>query len=603
MDLDQRLAALRRGDHLCQMHRADAERRAALLPFFQGGLAAGERCVLLAPEAECRRVEQALGAAGSPAGGRVALVRCEDRPRGGGHDPGGLLDLLRQCEQQALEDGLAGVRLAIDMAWLFGAPAGGAPLDPAASGRLLAYEALLHRFVERSLAVVLCQYDLSRFPPGTQTDVLRTHPLALIGRHLCANFYYEPAEVVLGRAAPEDRAAWMVAQLERASALERKLEEVKDRLAEHRAALERAERRKEEFLAMLAHELRNPLGTISNALQVLRLTGAGREDTWQRALETAERQVRHQARLVDDLLEVQRVTRGEIELHCEGLELGELVRATVERLRPALEEGGVAVALELAEERLGVRGDPLRLAQAVENLMRNAGKFTPVGGRITVRVARSAGGRRAAVTVRDNGVGIGPELLPHVFEAFTQADHSLERAKGGLGVGLAVVKGLVELHGGEVQARSEGPGRGAQFTLLLPVEPSAPPGTAERPAPQDRQARRVLVVEDNADAAATLRDFLVLSGHEVALAHSGSAGVEAARQFHPEVVLCDLGLPGMDGYAVAAALRRDPVTRGARLIAVTGYGRDEDRRRSKEAGFDLHLTKPVDPGHLARLLA
>ncbi len=603
MDLETRIARLRRGDHLCQMFRRAAEQRAAQVAFFKGGLAAGERCVLLAAEADCRRVEQELGLAGSADGSWVPLHSHPDLQGRGRFDPGALLDLLRQCEQQAVEDGRPGLRLAIDLAWVIGASSGGAPLDAGAAAPLLGYEARLHRFVEHSLAIVLCQYDLSRFPPETQTGALRTHPLALIGRRLCANFYYEPAEMVLGNAAPEDGAAWMLEQLERAGAIERKLEEVKERLAEHRAALARAERRQEEFLAMLAHELRNPLGTISNALQVLRLSGSEGDPTRRRALETAERQVRHQAALVDDLLEVERVTRGEVELHCEPLELVELVRAAVERERPALEAAGLTVSLDLPRERLGVQGDRARLGQALEKLLRNAAKFTGAGGRVTVRVARDGGGRRAAVVVRDTGMGIGPEILPHVFEPFTQADHSLERTKGGLGVGLAVAKGLVELHGGEVDVRSEGLGRGAEFTMLLPVEAAEPAAAAERPAEQERHARRILVVEDNPDAAATLRDFLVLSGHKVALAYDGSAGVEAARRFHPEVVLCDLGLPGMDGFAVAKELRRDPTTRDARLIAVTGYGRDEDRRRSREAGFDLHLTKPVDPGHLARLLA
>jgi CheY-like chemotaxis protein len=217
--------------------------------------------------------------------------------------------------------------------------------------------------------------------------------------------------------------------------------------------------------------------------------------------------------------------------------------------------------------------------------------------------------------VSDTGAGITPEVLPHVFEVFTQADNSLDRARGGLGVGLAVVKGLMELHGGEVRARSEGAGRGAELTLLLPVVAAVPALPQAAPAPaRDADAKgfgemmdpaaacRILVVEDNVDAAATLRDFLELSGHEVELASSGTDGVSAARRFHPEVVLCDLGLPGMTGYEVAAQLRRDPETASVKLIAVTGYGRDEDRRRSKEAGFDLHLTKPVDPTQLRQLL-
>ncbi len=393
----------------------------------------------------------------------------------------------------------------------------------------------------------------------------------------------------------------MVARLERFRAAERKVAELEARLAVQRAALDRAEQRREEFLSMLAHELRNPLATISNALEVLRLKGGG-DTTWQRALEAADRQVRHQARLVDDLLEVQRIGRGDVKLRCEPLELGELVRATFERQLPAFEAAEVSMALDLPAERLAMRGDRRRLTQALEGLLSNAVKFTPAGGQVTVRLARTPDGRRAAITVHDTGVGIGAELLPHVFEAFTQADHSLERTLGGLGVGLAVAKRLVELHGGEVAACSGGAGRGAQFTILLPVAPAGPPAEAAAGPVHEHGGRRVLVVEDNQDAAATMRDFLVLSGHEVALAYSGPQGVEAARRFHPEVVLCDLGLPEMDGFQVASTLRRDPATRGVRLIAVTGYGRDEDRRRSKEAGFDLHLTKPVDPGQLARLL-
>jgi CheY-like chemotaxis protein len=315
--------------------------------------------------------------------------------------------------------------------------------------------------------------------------------------------------------------------------------------------------------------------------------------------------VLQQALLVDDLLEASRVTRGEVELHCESLDLAELVRETVDGYRETLRNARLELTLEMPDGPLPVRGDRMRLSQAIANLLHNAIKFTPPGGRIEVR-ARHAGGRCIELSVRDSGLGISPEFLPHVFEVFTQGDRGLDRAGGGLGVGLAVVKGLMEMHGGEVRAASEGVGKGTEITLLLPLEEGAPAaGPVEvRPAaePAAGGARRILVVEDNPDAAATLRDFLELSGHEVELASSGAAGVQAARQFHPEIVLCDLGLPGMDGYEVAAALRRDPDTASARLIAVTGYGRDEDRRRSREAGFDLHLTKPVDPVQLRRLL-
>jgi CheY-like chemotaxis protein len=390
----------------------------------------------------------------------------------------------------------------------------------------------------------------------------------------------------------------MMAQLWRNRLNEQKLEEVTLRLSQKRAALARADRAKEELLSMLAHELRNPLGTISNALQVLRMKGDG-DETRRRAIDAAERQVLHQAMLIDDLLEASRVTRGQVELQCEVLDLAELVRETAEGYGKSFADARLTLELELPDEPLRLRGDPLRLSQALSNLLENAAKFTPAGGRVTVRAARTPGGRRAEVSVRDDGVGIQPEELPHVFEVFTQGDHSLDRSLGGLGVGLAVVKGLIELHGGEVGARSEGPEKGSQFSFWLPLESAA---ASEELPTETEGTRKVLVVEDNPDAAAMMRDFLELSGHEVEIAASGADGVKAARQFHPEVVLCDLGLPGMSGFEVAAELRRDPETRAAKLIAVTGYGRDEDRRRSKEAGFDLHLTKPVDPARLRALL-
>ncbi len=307
--------------------------------------------------------------------------------------------------------------------------------------------------------------------------------------------------------------------------------------------------------------------------------------------------------LIDDLLEASRVTRRQIELECEDLDLVALVREAVDGYRQTLEAAGLTLSLDLPPEKLPMRGDRLRLSQALSNVLQNALQFTPRGGTIAVRVRLLPGGRRVELSVRDDGAGIAPEELPYLFEVFSQADHqSLDRSRGGLGVGLAVVKGLVEMHGGEVEAHSEGPGRGTELAIRLPVAIAVPAATGREESATPGGARRILVVEDNADAALTLRDFLELSGHEVQLAASGADGVQAARDFHPEIVLCDIGLPGMDGFEVAAALRSDPTTSAARLIAVTGYGGDEDRRRSKEAGFDLHLTKPVDPAQLRSVL-
>ncbi len=600
-DLERRIARLRQGDHLCLIYDSTAEQAAALIPFVKLSLAAGERCLYVGPATSCRRLLRALMATGldtdreQERGSLVLLSRREDWLPSGRFDPGAMMDLLRQAEQQALDDGFAGLRATWDMTWVL-------EEDPGAD-RLVEYEAQLNGFLAGSRTSALCRYARSRSSAALIESVLHTHPLAVLGTQICPNSYYEPPDMVLGDRAPEDRVDWMIAQVRRARVGERKLEEVTLRLAQKSAALERANRAKEELLTMLAHELRNPLGTISNALQILRVKGEG-DETWQRALATAERQVLHQALLVDDLLEASRVTRGQIELHCEDLDLSQLVRETVEGYGAALYNNGLELDLDLPEQPLPVRGDRLRLSQALANLLHNATKFTPPGGRIGVRASRLAEGKRAEVTVRDSGAGINPEVLPHVFEVFTQADDSLDRAQGGLGVGLAVVKGLVELHGGEVAAASEGVGKGAVFSLLLPLRkelPAAAPAEAHRELGTNG-TRRILVVEDNPDAAATMRDFLELFGHEVELAASGADGVKAARQFHPEVVLCDLGLPGMDGFEVAAELRRDPSTASAKLIAVTGYGRDEDRRRSKEAGFDMHLTKPVDPGQLRAAL-
>ncbi len=595
-DFERRSARLRHGDHLCLIYHSAAEQTAALVPFLKAGLAAGERCLFVGHATSSRRLVHALEDADADVGAEcdrgalLLLTRREDWLPRRTFDPGTMMDLLRRTEQQALDDGFSGLRATWNLCWLLEGNPG--------AGRLLEYEAQLNRFLAGSRICALCRYSPDACPAEVIQEALHTHPLAVLGDQICSNAYYEPPEIVLGDRSPEERIDWMMAQLWRNRLNEQKLEETTLRLSQKRAALARADRAKEDLLAMLAHELRNPLGVISNALQVIRMKGDG-DGTRLRAIDAAERQVHHQAMLIDDLLEASVVLRGDVELHLENLDLAELVRETAEGHLQSFEDAGLKLDLELPREPLPVRGDRLRLSQALANLLDNAVKFTAAGATIAVRAARTPGGRRAEVRVTDEGAGIEREELPHVFEVFTQADQSLDRALGGLGVGLAIVKGLVEMHGGEVEARSEGPGKGAEFIFWIPLAAAA--AVADQPAVA-QSAMKVLVVEDNPDAGAMMREFLELSGHEVELAASGRDGVEAARQFHPEVVLCDLGLPGMNGYEVAAELRRDPSTRSAKLIAVTGYGRDEDRRRSKEAGFDLHLTKPVDPAQLRALL-
>jgi signal transduction histidine kinase/CheY-like chemotaxis protein len=599
------LFGLPQGSHACLVYERSAEARAAVVAFFAAGLASGERCLYLGGSASWRRIERALADAGLPAGagGRAATgAPClGERPWRGG-DPRAWLDLIRDAERQALADGFSGLRLSWEMA---------PDPDPARQPEMAELEALVERDLAGGRTTLLCRYSRQRTPAALLHQAMRRHPAAMLGGEIGANAFYEPPRVAPGAHPGEERVGRMLAQLRRELRRERRLRDLERRLAEREAELDHADHDREQLIAMLAHELRNPLSTVSVALQVLRLRGAGgqADETWKRALDAAEREVFHQAALVDDLLEASRVTRGQVDLHREPLDLARLVPEVVDAYRDELREAGLGLDLDLPHEALPVLGDRLRLWQAVVHLLQNALKFSPRGGRVKVRLRRAAGGR-AEILVRDNGIGISPELLPHVFDVFTQADHTLDRAQGGLGLGLAVVKGLIELHGGEVEARSEGQtGKGSEFKLLLPLAAAAggedaPAAAATRlPAPPDETARRVLVIEDNQDTATIMRDFLELSGFEVETASSGGDGLDRARRFRPEIVLCDLGLPGMNGFEVASALRRDPQTAAARLIALTGYGGDEDRRRSREAGFELHLTKPVDPAMLRRLLS
>jgi signal transduction histidine kinase len=379
-------------------------------------------------------------------------------------------------------------------------------------------------------------------------------------------------------------------------------QELERRVEERTAQLVEAGRRKDEFLAMLAHELRNPLAPLRTALHLLGQR-AGGDPAFRQILEIMERQVRHLARVVDDLLDVSRITQGRVQLRPERLDLARLTRTAAEDHRDIFRQARLALDVDVPEVPVWVMGDSLRLTQVFSNLLQNAAKFTEPGGRVSVRLAVGGPAGKAEVLVRDTGVGIGPEVLPRLFEAFAQADRSLDRSKGGLGLGLALVKGLAELHGGEVIAASAGPGRGSEFTVRLPVEPE-PAALSELPTgPRpDGKRLRILVVEDNRDSADSLRLLLELYGYEVVVAYSGPDGVKAAEEWRPDVVLCDIGLPGLDGYGVAGQLRRNPATAAARVIAVTGYGSEDDRRKTREAGFDQHMVKPVDPEALRQVL-
>ena len=368
--------------------------------------------------------------------------------------------------------------------------------------------------------------------------------------------------------------------------------------------LREANQRKDEFLAMLAHELRNPLAPIRNAAQVLKLVGP-KDAHQQWAREVIERQTQHLTRLVDDLLDVSRITRGKVTLARAPLELATIINRAVETSRPLIEASRHQLTVVLSPETVRLEGDVTRLVQVVGNLLNNAAKFTEEGGHIWIEAARE--GAEAVIRVRDNGMGLPADLLRHVFDLFTQADRSLDRSQGGLGIGLTLARRLVEMHGGRVEARSDGPGRGSEFIVRLPAEvPSAAEESAQAAAGESARstssALKILLVEDNIDSAEMMSFLLELNGHEVRAAHDGAEALEAARAFEPQVVLCDIGLPGMNGYEVAARLREQPALKQTPLIALTGYGQEDARLRSKEAGFDYHLVKPVEPDALNALL-
>lgn len=366
------------------------------------------------------------------------------------------------------------------------------------------------------------------------------------------------------------------------------------------SALREADRRKDEFLAMLAHELRNPLAPITTALELV-LTRAGDRDDLARPLSVLRRQTHHLTKLVDDLLEVSRITSGKIRLEREALDAAVAVNRAIEISRPLIDAKKHDLSVSLPRESVLIDADPTRFAQVLGNLLNNAAKYTDEGGQI--RIALSREGKEATFRVRDTGIGISKELLPRLFELFTQADTSLDRSQGGLGIGLTLVRSLVELHGGSVQAKSEGPGLGSEFVVRLPLAATQSViGAEDLDQRPKMEPRRIVLVDDNVDAAETLAEFLADAGHEVRVAFDGPSSLEVVRAHKPDLVLLDIGLPRLDGYAVARELRRehgDTII----LVALTGYGQEDDRRRSAEAGFDHHFVKPLHLDALAKLLS
>ncbi|MGZ5001210.1 MAG: hybrid sensor histidine kinase/response regulator, partial [Methylomonas sp.] len=368
-------------------------------------------------------------------------------------------------------------------------------------------------------------------------------------------------------------------------------------------ALKDADRRKDEFLAMLAHELRNPLAPIRNAVEIQKLSGSDPSRlAW--CNEIIERQVEHLTRLVDDLLDVSRISRGLVELKKEPLEIRDFILPSLETCQPLIETRRHRFSLAVPPESVWVEGDRIRLAQAVSNLLNNAAKYTEEGGQIGLSV--EASDREVGIHVSDNGRGIDPVDLSHLFDLFYQADRNIDRAQGGLGIGLSLVHNLVANHGGNVQAFSAGRGQGSEFVIRLPrliLSSSTASPSSAAPATLCRNKFRILVVDDNRDAAESLALLLESEGHQVMTAFDGLCALETARTERPDIILLDIGLPGMDGYAVAQALRQNHELEQTKLIALTGYGQPDDREKSTVSGFNEHLVKPVDIEKLRKLLA
>jgi signal transduction histidine kinase len=365
--------------------------------------------------------------------------------------------------------------------------------------------------------------------------------------------------------------------------------------------LQAADRRKDEFLATLAHELRNPLAPLRNGLQIMRLS-SGEHEVVETARTMMERQLAQLVHLVDDLLDLSRISRGRIELRKQRVELAKVVQQAVETSRPAIEQAGHTLTITVPPAPVYVDADVTRLAQVFSNLLNNAAKYTDRGGRIELAVWRQ--GVEVLVVVRDTGIGIPAHMLPKVFDIFTQVDRNLERSHSGLGIGLSIVKKLVEMHGGTVEAKSAGHGKGSAFTVRLPIVLSlAPDPDTGANGPGPGQQRRILVVDDNQDAALSLATLLELMGNQTQTAFDGSQALELAPVFRPDLILLDIGMPRLNGYDTARRIREQPWGRCVVLVALTGWGQEEDRRKSQEAGFNYHLTKPVDLARLEKLLA
>jgi signal transduction histidine kinase/CheY-like chemotaxis protein len=588
--------------HFVQFYENDAYLIGSVGAFIGGGLDAGGGAVVIATRAHRAALQRKLRArgfdlAGARARGQFVALDAEETLAqfmvGGVPDPRRFAEVIGATVARAAR-GRPRVRAFGEMVALLWAQGN---RDAA-----IRVEELWNDIAKAHTFALLCAYPLSGFDRGDTAGpfdaVCRCHTRVV------------PAESYAQIPAADERRRAIAKLQQKARSLEAEIAHRKEveatlmRLREQQAAdlleksrlvaeLREADRRKDEFLATLAHELRNPLAPISNAVQILRLNCP---PELAEVRDVLDRQVSLMARLVDDLLDVSRITRGKVELRRERVELAAVVGNAAESCRPLIESCSHVLTVDLPPDPVYLDADPLRLSQVLANLLNNAAKYTEPGGHIAVTAARE--GDQVAVRVRDTGVGIPAVMLPRVWDMFTQVDHSLERRQGGLGIGLTLVRTLVQLHGGTVEAYSAGPGHGSEFVVRLPVaDPEPQPAVDESAEPPPC---RVLLVDDNEDLANSMARLLRLVGHDVHLAHDGLAAVDAAIAVRPDVVLMDIGLPKLNGFEAGRRIR-EQLGAGVVMIALTGWGQDEDRDRSHAAGFDHHVTKPVKYETLEKL--
>jgi signal transduction histidine kinase len=602
---DARSVSESREQHLVQFYEEESYLFDSVGHWIARGLEQGEACVLLAAPGHRDGVESAVRARrvdlqNAAAQGRYAAVdaeallsRCRVEPRSAeagraGIDEGRFRDEMERLLSSFEERGLR-VRVFGEMIALL--CAGGEPKEA------LRLERFWNRLASERSFSILCGYPIDQFAGGDNGELLDD----LFTEHRRAVF--DGGHAYLSRDDARMRAIVDLQRQARAMAGARPPGASGLELRDRWERLPRTERIKDEFLASLAHELRNPLAPIRNALHLLRDPHHD-ESVTRYATDLMERQLGHMVRLIDDLIDVSRVTRNRLELHRTVVDLASVIRDAIETVRPTIHSAGQVLGLRLPDREVLLDADPVRLAQVFTNLLDNASKYAERGGRIELAV--STAGSSACVTVADDGIGIPRDMLERVFDMFAHVESASHRARSGLGIGLALAKRLVVLHGGTIEADSEGPGLGSRFTVRLPLLGSRGSTTTSMPNDEEdaegERRRKVLVVDDSRDAAESLALLLERQGHEVRTAHDGPTALELAAEFLPEVVLLDIGLPGLSGYDVARRIREAPWSEGMALIALTGWGQESDRQRTREAGIAHHLVKPVDPVQLQKLI-